>query len=116
MDGIHKVVGIAAFRDIALGADFDGASGEYRIIVHAEYDDACGRVAPEDAPRQFKSRHGRQVDIENADIRMLFVKRALTTLCVGGFEDDDLGVVGEQCTASRSNDAMVINDQNTHWR
>ena len=45
---------------------------------------------------------------------MLFAKRALTTLCVGGFEYDDAGIVREQRTATRRYDAMIINDQNTH--
>ena len=40
---------------------------------------------------------------------------ALAALCVGGFQYFDLGIVREQGAAPRSNDAMIINDQNAHW-
>ena len=46
---------------------------------------------------------------------MLLAEDALAALRVGGFQYVDLGVVREQGTAPRSNDAMVINDQNAHW-
>jgi hypothetical protein len=46
---------------------------------------------------------------------MLFAEHALATLRVGGFQYVDLGIVREQGTAPRSNDAMIINDQNAHW-
>jgi hypothetical protein len=45
---------------------------------------------------------------------MLFAEHALATLRVGGFQYVDLGIVREQGTAPRSNDAMIINDQNAH--
>ena len=44
-----------------------------------------------------------------------FGEHALAALGVGGFQDVDLGIVREQGAAARSNDAMIINDQNAHW-
>ena len=32
-----------------------------------------------------------------------------------GFQQHDLGFVGEHGAATRSDDGMVINDQNAHW-
>src|SRR5437763_4523536 len=115
MDGLNQILGIAGLGHITLGANLDGAHGEYRIIVHAEHDDTSRRIAPEQSPRQFKPRHRRQVDIEHADVRMPFTEHALTALRVGGFHDVDLGIVRKQGTAPRSNDTMIINDQNAHW-
>jgi hypothetical protein len=108
-------LGIAGLGDITLGADLDGACGEHGIVVHAEHDDARRCIAPEDAPRQFVPRHGRQVDVENADIRMLCSEGAFAALGVGCFQEVDIRVVREQRAAPRSNDAMIINDQNAHW-
>jgi hypothetical protein len=45
---------------------------------------------------------------------MPFAEHALATLRVGGFQYVDLGIVREQGTAPRSNDAMIINNQNAH--
>ena len=91
--------GIAGLGDVALGADLDGARGEHGIVVHAEHDDARSRIAAEDAPRQFIPGHRGQVDIENADIRMLVSEGALAALGVGCFQDVDVGVVREQRAA-----------------
>jgi hypothetical protein len=46
---------------------------------------------------------------------MPFAEHALATLGIGGFQNVDLGIVREQGTAARSNDAMIIDDQNAHW-
>ena len=72
-------------------------------------------VAHEETPCQFKPGNRRKVDVEYADIRLPFAEHAFATLRVGGFQYVDLGVVREQGTAPRSNDAMIVNDQNAHW-
>src|SRR5437868_4211395 len=115
MDRFDKVLRIAGFGNITLGTDFDGARGEYRIIVDAEHDDTCRGVAREETPCQLKPGNCRKVNVDYADIRMPFAEHALATLRVGGFQYVDLGIVREQGTAPRSNDAMIINNQNAHW-
>src|SRR6185369_10630941 len=115
MDRLDQVLGISSLGNVTLGADLDGARGEYRIIVHAEHDDTRRRVAREETPRQLETGNRRKVDVEDADIGMPFAELALATLRVGGFQYVDLGVVREQGTAARSNDAMIINNQNAHW-
>ena len=72
------------------------------------------RVALENAARQFEPRHGRQVDVDHADVRALGGKDALAALGVGGLQQHDLGFVGEHGTAARSDDGMIIDDQNAH--
>src|SRR6185312_2891388 len=115
MDRLDKILGIPGFGNIALGADFDGTRGEYRIIVHAEHDDTRRGVAREKTTCQLKPGNRRKVYVEYADIRVPVAEHALATLRVGGFQYVDLGIVREQGTAARSNDAMIINNQNAHW-
>ena len=114
MDGLDEVMGIAGLRDVALGADLDRAGGEYRIVVHAEHDDTRGGVADENAPREFESRHGRQVDVDHADVGTLGVEGPLAALGVAGLQQHDRGFVGENGAAARRDDRMVIYDQNAH--
>ena len=47
-------------------------------------------VARQNASRQFKSRDGRQIDIEHADIGLFGDKRALAAFRVAGFQDRDI--------------------------
>ena len=47
-------------------------------------------VARQNAPRQFKSRDGRQIDVENADIGLFGDKHLLAALGVGGFQYHDI--------------------------
>ena len=73
-------------------------------------------VRAQDAPRQFKSRNRRQVDVEHADIGLFGDEHPLAAFGVGGFQDRDIVVAGEQRAATRSHDRMIIDDQNTHRR
>ena len=72
------------------------------------------RVANQNAPRQFKSRHRRQVDVDDADVRTLGDESALAALGVAGFQQNDLGLVGKNGAAAGCDDRVVINDQNAH--
>ncbi len=47
------------------------------------------------APRQFKSGHGRKIDIDHTDIRLLSDKNALTSFGVRRFQDHDILIAEE---------------------
>ena len=74
----------------------------------------CG--ARENAPRQFESRHRGQVDVEHADIGPFGEEYPLAAFRIGGFEDRDLRLAGEQGAATGSHDGMIVDNQNTHRR
>src|SRR6185369_14321443 len=93
MDCLDKILRIAGFGNVALGADLDGPRGEYRIVVHAKHNETGRCVACEEAPCKLESGNRRKIDVEYADIRMLFAENALATLSVGGFQYLDSAIV-----------------------
>ena len=95
-DRLHEVVGIPGLGDVALGADLDRARGEDRVVVHAEHDDPRRSVARQDAARQLKAGHGRQIDVDDADVGIFGGENVLATFGVRSFQDHHFRVVGEQ--------------------
>ena len=72
------------------------------------------KIAPEDAARQFKPGHGRQVDIDDANMGIFGGENPFAAFGVGRFQDHHLRVVREQCATAGSDNRMIINDQNAH--
>jgi len=109
-NGLDEIAGVAGLGNVPLGAGFDGARREDRVVVHAEHDDAGCCIARQNSPRQLKARDARQVDIEHADVGAIGDERRLAAFGVRGFQNGDIGIAGQQRTATRGNDRMVVND------
>jgi hypothetical protein len=84
-----------------------------RIVVHAEHDDPCISVAPQNTACQFESGDARQVDVDHTQLRRIVRERGLAVLRIRGVIDDDIRIVGEHGPATRHHDGMIIDDQDT---
>src|SRR5450759_2376846 len=113
-NGFDQIAWVAGFGNITLRACLDGARGKYGIVVHAEHDDACRRIARQNSPGQLKARNTRQIDVEDADVGLFGDENPLAAFGVRGFQNGDILIAGQQRTATRGNDGMIINDQDTH--
>src|SRR6202140_5121948 len=113
-NGFDQIAWVAGFGNIALRARFDGARRKYRIVVHAEHDDAGRSIARQNSPGQLKARNPRQTDVENADVGPFGGENRLTAFGVRRFQNRNIRVASQQRTTTRGNDRMIVNDQDTH--
>ena len=83
-------------------------------LVTSRYFSSGVKSMRQDAARQLEAGDGRQVDVDDAEIGLFRDERPLAAFGIRRFEQRDLGIVGEHGATARSDDGMIINNQNAH--
>ena len=96
------------------GACLDRADRVLLLRVHREDQHRELGPLPAEIGEERDAARAGQVDVEDADIGLLGDKYPLAALRIAGFQDGDFIVPGEQRTAARNHDRMIIDDQNAH--
>ncbi len=105
---------VVVLRHITLGAGFDGAGGEDRVVVHAEDQDARLGVMRQNSPRQLEAGDGGKRYVDDRHIRALFDISGEAGVGVAGVEDLYVALAGQHGGAARDNDRVVVDDENAH--
>src|ERR1700722_3622779 len=113
-NGFDEIAGVAGFGHVAFGACLDGARCKYRIVIHAEHDDARRSVTRHNSPGEFKTGNPRQIDVDDANVGSVGDKSLLAAFGVWRLQDRDIRGARQQRPTPRGHDRMIVNDQDTH--
>src|SRR5216684_3878097 len=110
-DRRQQVLGVITLGNVSVRAKLDRPNDESRLVVHAEHDDLCGRILLSNPTQQFEAREAGQIDIDYRYIGSYFEVCFMSRLFAGSFGQPDVGVAGEQRTAPRDQEGMIVDNE-----
>src|SRR5208282_2132992 len=106
--------GIVALCNIAFRAGLDRPCCEYRIVVHAEYDDSRLGLPLQNAAADFEARHARQIQVDQSDVGLMCEIGGVAGIPIRRIEHLDGRIRLEQCLATGHHNRVIIDDENLH--